>query len=654
MTLYRQITLSIILLLLTAFLGTVIISTQNLRNFLLTQLESHAQDTATSLGLSLSSPMQAHDMTTITSMIDAIFDRGHYRQLDIVMLNGDTLLSRSSQAQGSKVPKWFINIIDLQPPAAEALIMTGWQQAGKIQVTSHPGYTYGELWSNTVDTFRWFLLLATVITIIGLIAVNILLRPLRLIESQADAICNASYPLQQKLPQTRELRRVVMAMNRMSDKISSIFAEQSALTEGLRTQAYKDPVTGLGNRRYFDRQLQTLLESREESSMGALLLLELHGLSELNLSAGYQEGDQLLQCTAGLINNRTRKIDNCFAARISGAGYGIVAIGMHKDGAEALADELCHDLLQLRADGLTRTENIGHVGVALWKQQDAVHDLLAEADSALRAAQASGNNNWKRFITSSAAHAPTHGSGHWCRFLQQVIDSESITLFTQPVTAIGDNSIGLPHHELLLRILDEGGNPITASVFMPMAERIGLATDIDKLAISKLFEHMETENDTQPAYAVNLSASSLHNPVFIQWLYRRLQSAPACARRLFIEIPEYGALINIQETRNLIERLGTLGCQCGIDHFGRGFYSFGYLRNIKVRYLKIDGSYTRGIDHEEDNQFLIQALTKAAHSVDIAVIAQAVETSAERDTLENMHVDGIQGFLMGKPQSLKA
>ncbi len=117
-TLYRQITLSIILLYLATFLATVIISTQNLRAFLLAQLESHAQDTATALGLSLSHPIQANDTTAITSMVNAVFDRGYFRQLDIVMLNGDTLLSRSRQAQTSKVPKWFTDIIDLQPPVA--------------------------------------------------------------------------------------------------------------------------------------------------------------------------------------------------------------------------------------------------------------------------------------------------------------------------------------------------------------------------------------------------------------------------------------------------------------------------------------------------------------------------------------------------------
>ena len=653
MTLYRQITLSIILLLFTGFLGSVMISTESLRSFLLTQLESHAQDTATSLGLSLSSPMQTRDITIITSMVDAVFDRGYYKQIDITALNGDTLLSRTRQTQNRNVPGWFMDLVKLQPPSTEALIMSGWQQAGKIQITSHTDHAYSELWSNTVDTFRLFLALALVICVIGLIAVYILLRPLRRVESQAEAICNASYLLQKKLPRTRELRRVVTAMNRMSEKLGSIFAEQSALTDNLREQAYKDPVTGLGNRRYFDRQLQTLLESREESTAGALLLLQLHGLSDINLSAGYTAGDQFLQHAAGLISSRISHLDNCFAARISGAGYGIVALGLDKENAESLAEDLCHALLHLHADGLADNGNIGHIGVALWNQQDTVHNLLAVADTSLRAAQHSGKTGWKCLATKTASQTQIHGSRHWRRILQQAIDSENISLCTQPATHLGSKSIALPHHEILLRLPDQDGNLITAGLFMPMAERLGLASDFDKLAISKLLTYMESEHDTLPAYAVNLSGSSLHNPVFIQWLCSRLKNSPGSAKRIFIEFPEYSALINLQDTRSLTDRLGSLGCHCGIDHFGRGFHSFGYLRNINVSYLKVDGRYTRDIDLEEDNQFLVRALTEAAHSVDIAVIGQAVETRAERNTLTTMHLDGIQGFLTGIPQPLQ-
>jgi len=286
MTLYRQIALSIILLLILGFLGTMIVSTSNLRSFLVTQLESHAQDTATSLGLSLSPQMQAQDLPIMTSMVDAIFDRGDYSNISVVAINGEILIERNKPISPEQVPVWFINTIPLQTPRAEALVMSGWKQAATVAVTSHSGRAYNELWSNTVDTLKLFLASAAITLLLGLLAVRILLRPLQRVEMQADAICNQSYPVQKKLPRTRELKSVVMAMNRLSEKVHTLFTDQAALTERLREQAYLDPVTGLGNRRYFNRQLQALLESREEQVEGAFLLIELRGLAQANEKRG--------------------------------------------------------------------------------------------------------------------------------------------------------------------------------------------------------------------------------------------------------------------------------------------------------------------------------------------------------------------------------
>jgi diguanylate cyclase (GGDEF)-like protein len=653
MTLYRQIIISMISLFVLGFLGTVIITTGNLRTFLITQLEIHAQDTATSLGLSLSRPVQANDMTIVHSMVDAIYDRGYYQVIEVTSIDDMPLITRKHPDVTQNIPGWFINLVDLQAPTAEAMIMSGWTHAANVYVTSHPGNAYKELWSSTIGTFWLFLISASVILTLGLLAVHYLLRPLREVEIQADAICNRSYPVQEKLPRTRELRQVVMAMNRLSVKISEIFSEQSALTERLREQAFQDPVTGLGNRRYFDRQIENLVESREDSSHGALLLLEIRGLTDINESSGYVAGDQLLQRAADILGNATKSIDNCFAARISGAEYSIVAAGLDQGGAISLAEILSHDLLQLRIDGHTRSEDIGHIGVALWKQGDTVYTLLSEADAALRTAQSSGQNTWQLYETAPADHTEIHGNEQWRLFLEQAINSGNISLMAQPVYGLDKETPELLHKEILLRIHDNKGQPVKAGSFMPMAERMGFASAIDKLAISNLLTYMAYETDKLSIYAINLSSSSIHNPVFVQWLCSQLHAAPASARRLLIEFSEYSALKNIQETRNLIARLEAHGCHCGIDHFGRGFYSFSYLRSIKIRYLKIDGSYIRGLDKEEDNRFFIKALTDTAHSIDIKVIAQTVETLEERDTLRAMKLDGIQGYLTGKPETLQ-
>ena len=652
MTLYRQIVISIITLLVLGFMGTVIISTNNLRAYLETQLEVHAQDTATSLGLSLSPHMKPRDMAIVQSMVDAIFDRGYYSSIGVTTLDGQTLLERKVEAGTGNAPQWFVDAVALQAPAAEALIMSGWKQSATVYVTSNPGNAYRELWSNTVDTFWLFLISAVALILLALLAVRVVLKPLRNVEHQANAICNRSYAIQKELPRTRELRRVVLAMNHLATKVKEIFAEQAALTEGLRKQAYMDPVTGLGNRRFFTRQLKSLVESPEESTQGAFLLLELNQLSRVNKASGYTAGNELLARTAKLINARMRNAENYFAARIKGAEYGIIAAGISKQDTEMLAESLCHDLLQLRADGLVVEDNIAHIGIAMWHQGDTLSELLSEADIALRAARSCEQNSWKLYVPPAAEQANIHGEEHWHDFLRQVVESGNIILTVQPVYGLGNQQHELLHREVLLRISDTNGAPITASIFMPMAERVGLASRIDRLAIDKLLDFMVTGKEVSIDYAVNLSTTSLHDPEFKEWFCRRLLDNPAAARRLLVEFTEYSALVNVQDTGNFIQRLGTLGCRCGIDQFGRGFYSFGYLRNIKVNYLKIDGSYTRGIDREEDNQFFIKALTDTAHSVDIKVIAQSVETSQERSVIEAMNLDGIQGYLTGKPETL--
>ena len=244
-----------------------------------------------------------------------------------------------------------------------------------------------------------------------------------------------------------------------------------------------------------------------------------------------------------------------------------------------------------------------------------------------------------------------HDTAHWGSYLREIIATANVSLVVQPVYSLDDSGQTLLHKEALLRIPDREGKIITAGIFMPMAEHVGLASELDKLALSALLKHMET-GDTRTDYAVNLSSSSLAEPVFIEWLCKRLGEAPALIQRLLIEFPEYGILRNIKNARTTIERLSGIGCRCGIDHFGRGFYSFGYLHSLKISYLKVDGGYTRHIEQEEDNQFFIQALADTAHSIDVKVIAQAVETIEERDTMKGLKVDGIQGYLNGKPESL--
>lgn len=649
MTLYRQLALIIVFMFVAGFIGTVTISTRNLQQFLIDQLASHAQDTATSLGLSLSQPMQDNDLPIMNSMVDAIFDRGFYNSIVVEPVNGGPLVERGITMDTRNVPGWFTRYVRLEIPQGDALVMSGWKQAGTVTVTSHPGYAYRELWENVTDTFWLFFLSAITMLILGLAGIHLLLKPLRRVESQAEAICNREYAIQEKLPRTRELRIMVKAMNRLAHKVNEIFTEQSNLTTRLREQAFKDPVTGLGNRHYFNRQLRNLVESPEEPAHGAVLLIELNHVDEINTTVGFQAGDRLLARAGELVTARISNCAGCSCARTAGAGFGIVAVDIRDTDVDNLAANLAGDLLQLQIEGLVTHTDVGSIGVAIWQPGDKVTDVLADADIALQTARSSGENAWYRYTPPEGNQATPGGAHTWQEHLEQAIEDGKVSLYAQDVIATATSNDKLLHREVLLRTRDTGGGLLTAGVFMPMAERMGLATRLDRLTVNRVLGQIAKADD--PArYAINLSPATLHDAEFMEWLCTCLGKQPEHTSRLVFELPEYGVLKNVDKARNFIRHLQATGCGCGIDHFGRGFSSFGYLKSIGVQYLKIDGSYTRDIDKDVDNQFFVKALIDTAHSIDIKIIAEAVETAAERVALETMNVDGIQGYLAGKPE----
>ncbi len=118
------------------------------------------------------------------------------------------------------------------------------------------------------------------------------------------------------------------------------------------------------------------------------------------------------------------------------------------------------------------------------------------------------------------------------------------------------------------------------------------------------------------------------------------------------ELPEHGVLADVAALRRFTERVARYGARCSIDHFGRGFASFGYLSTIKAHTIKIDGSYIHGIDSDQDKRFFVQALIKTARSIDLEIIAESVERQSEWDVLREMGVDGVQGYLPGAPVQL--
>ena len=323
MTLYRQLVIFTLVLFFILFTGTWLAKLDSTRSFFIDQLESHAQDTATSLGLSISQHSIENDKPAIESMINAVFDRGYYRIVRYTDAQQNVLFDRVLDVSIENVPQWFISLIPLKTPEATANVMAGWHQAGSVYVKSHPGYAYKTLWENVVRMTLWFLICAIIVLVVGGFGLKVLLEPLVLVEKQADALCKKRYEVQERLPKTKELRRVVEAMNRMTGKVKEMFEEQVDIAEGLKKYAYHDPLTDLGNRRFFESQLTARLDRRDSITKGIVLIAHMNNLQELNQQKGFQAGDELLQKVATILQEATKQHPNSVLARLTGGDFGI-------------------------------------------------------------------------------------------------------------------------------------------------------------------------------------------------------------------------------------------------------------------------------------------------------------------------------------------
>lgn len=651
MTLYRQLLIFTFVLFLTLFTCTWLIKLQTTRTFLEDQLESHAQDTATSLGLSISPHIAENDIATVETMVNAVFDRGYYRSILLTDLNDAVLVEKSLDVMFTDIPAWFIHLIPLKTPRTSTLITAGWNQMGHLHVESHPGYAYKTLWQASIGMTKVFGITALVVLCLGAIGLRLLLMPLRQVERQAEDLCRKQYTFQEKLPKTREFRRVVVAMNSMTGKVKQMFDEQSQVAEKLRKNAYSDALTGLGNRRYLQGQVAVGMAGEGTTVKGAFLLVQVHNLAEINQDKGYQLTDRLLQKLAESIRESTAQVKNSALSRISGGSFAVFLPDATEEEASRTAEKIAADFTRLAADNVGYPANVGHVGGVNYNQPTPLGQLLSTADRMVSSAKSQGPNTWMVAPLSSEPQDIPRGEQEWRQILDDVLSRREIDISSQSVVRSHDLKQYL-HMEILARITLATGQILNAGIFIPLAERLRRISSIDRIVLEKALQ-LDLANLPTNELAVNISPSSLKDEAFTNWIFATLKKRQPSAPKIIFEFAEFNATQELPILRDFARDVKALGHSIGLDHFGQSFANFGYLKSLQPQYVKIDRAFTNELKNgDSDSHFFIASLAGVAHSLDILVIAEGVEEAAQYHTLCDLNIDGIQGYYIDKPTAL--
>jgi len=650
MTLYRQLLFLIAGMILTIFVGTYSVNVDNARRYIVEQLTSLSEDTATSLGLSLTHAIEKQDVPSMELLIDSLFDHGYYASITLTDIKGTILVERRRELTIAEVPQLFVRAFPIDAPTGRAVVMRGWNEIGHVTVQSHPGYAYAQLWRTATGMLLWFGLTALVLALLGSLLLKRLLKPLHAVEQQAEAVADKRYDVELALPRTRELRTVVAAMNRMTRKVRKAFEEQSRSAGRLRDLAYGDPLTGLGNRRYFDAQLQARLAEDESTTGSSLLLVHLDGLQTLNDNFGFQRGDALLRAAAEVISTVCKPFDGATLAHLSGADFGILLPQITGTEAEQVATAICQDLAVLHSRGLTENENVAHIGLTFQSTDKQASEMMAAADLALRSAQGGGPNSWHATNIESERESDAHGRAYWSQLLQKTLEDEAVLIYAQPVSDLRGEG-HLLHREILVRVPDEEGRPLSAGLFMPMAEELGLTQEFERAILHKAFDKLSRQPH-DACFAINIAPASLRDEQMVAWILQQAREWPSAAPKLCFELPESAVLRSPKEASLFSSAMREMNICFGLDHFGQSFSSFGYLKSLRPDYVKIDAAYSGKLAEDIDNRFFVETLIGVAHSLDILCIAEAIEDQTQMDVLQQLGADGIQGYLIGRPEPL--
>ncbi|HLV78181.1 MAG TPA: EAL domain-containing protein [Marinobacter sp.] len=618
-----------------------IISFGHFRDYVAHQMTAHALDGATATGLSLSNAIDGSDPVASASLIDAVFDSGRYLAVEYLSHDGTVIAGRRMELADSVAPRWFIRLAELPRAQAEAEVVRGWTRLGKVRVTSHPGRAYRDLWRLSVGLLMSVLVVGGVGLVALFLLVRWLLQPLGALERQAQAWGRRDFRHRVQTRSTRELNRVTGAMNQMADDLEQMFRSQGRLIQFLRKVNSEDPVTGLATRSAFDQRLRAEVALEEKAAPGMLALICLGGFGDYNMAYGRAEGDELLRQVARRIEAFVAHHPQSFAGRRTGAEFVVFIPGVYAHDARVWFDGLVRDLDGVYGGLASPMDTNVYAGLAAATPGAGVRDLLAAADAALRTAQQSSKSN----CCLEQAGADSHNNMEaWRRILMDVVESGSLSIWLQPMVSCDDQR--LLHHQVFSRIPAIGGD-LQAGTYLPMAERLGLVTELDRLLLGRVLTMLAKAPD-QPL-AISLGVASVGDERFCQELLERLGDAGKLASRLWIGVPELALKHHRKQAGRLVQSLARMGVPVMVDRFGVGGVSFSYLRNLPFRGIRIDHSFVHGVDGHAENRFWLEVVIGIAHSRGVRVFATAVETETEYSVLCKLGIDGAMGYHLGRP-----
>ena len=434
-------------------------------------------------------------------------------------------------------------------------------------------------------------------------------------------------------------------------------SELRGLTRQMTYQASHDALTGLVNRREFERRLREAMDAAQTGDIAhALCYLDLDRFKVVNDTCGHPAGDNMLREVATIIKDAVRDSDT--AARIGGDEFAMLLVGCPLEKARQIADDVVRAVGDYRFVWRDKIFNIGvSIGlVEIGRGGGSIEDIMNSADSACYVAKKQGGVRVHVYSAREEAKARHSGEIHWLQKLQNALRDNRFELYYQPIVHAQTAGVRGPALEVFVRLEAEDSQPAAPPAeFIRAAERYRLMPHVDRWVVQAVLSALGRGGMRLPpgrSVAINISGQTLEDAEFLEFVVDCFDHTGANPGDICFEVIESAVVANLDHARRFIAVLHGMGSEFALDDFGGGLSSLSTLKTLPMDYLKIDGSFIANLAVDTVNQAMVGAMIELSRSLHFRIVAEQVEDQSSLDTVKEMGIDFAQGFFIGRPQPL--
>ena len=631
MSLSKQLLILISTLFLMIFSVNFILSVNNIKSYLEGESLIHAQDTATSLGLSLSPYMTDEKDPILQTMMNAIFDRGYYQEVKLSNVDGHVLVALTSRKTVESVPNWFIQLLPMQTAVAESEISSGWNISGVVSVAINPGYAYFKLYDQVKTSFYYSLTAFMGSVVLLLLVLQITLSSLKNIGQMAEMIENGNFKVIDKLPWTLEVRKVASSMNSMSKKLEQVIKNLNNKLEGLGKKLQLDELTGLNKKNSFELDMKEIFASNSEAF---IFLIKIDALGRLVKELGEDAVDQFIQQFSAILkdSHSTAAFGELSAYRLLGSEFVILAREGGIDAAESLATSLSKSFSELGEKYYTA--DIAHIGVTEFDQFSSTDNMLLAAKEAYEQAQMIGENGY--FIRRGEDRAVD--MNEWKQRVFDIVDRQDYTVsYIDPVIDLGTEKTLLK--EAFSEVWGKDGEKLAIGTFVSVAEKFVKIVELDQGVTQQVISYIKSEG-IDYAIAINLSNRTIKNSDFRSWLAATLKKNPDIAHQLVFSFSAYAVAKELNAYQAFIDFSHQYKAKVIIKRYETHVLAPRLLKRLKPDFIRLARDVSLGIEGDSAKQDFVKTVVEVTDLIEISVLAENVGSDSEFEYMGKLGVKG--------------